>query len=1304
MVARPYEQGGALNLLQNLRCWSRIGILAAAALLLAACGGSSENASPGAIVVEVPVPDGGGGGNTGGGGDSGDDDDDTGTDDDGTTVATVVPASLESVIVDSGETASATFGNRPIRTINVSALTDGAIDPAGLTLGNDAVFEIVGGALRITPPAGSEPSSGGALPACQLAIAPGGVLVGATNEDFLVVQRGCALIADGTADQPIVFTAKAEVLGNAEDNDRGLWGGVVINGNAPINDCPEGASGGTEGCTKEGEANSGLFGGANANDNSGILRYVSVRFAGSNVDPENQLNGIAFQAVGAATTVEHVQVHNNLDDGVEFFGGTVDAKHVVLTGNADDSLDWTDGWTGRIQYLYIEQTDSADNAIEADNREGDEAALPRSNPAIANMTVLGKPGERALRLRRGTGLKLRNSFIDGSERCLRVDGASRGLLGTELIVEGVSFACAQMHDRDDDGAVASYLAGATNVSETGDQVDPVAVADTFFDATDFVGAFGAENWAAGWTYPRSVSMAQQADFGCPTGTTVSSSTLNGQRVCQLTGTITSDLLLTANNLYELVGKVVIGGDNQASATLTLQAGTTVFGGMDVDFLVISRGSQIIANGTRTAPVTFTSQSDLAGQADPARTRGQWGGLVINGNAPINDCPEGAAGGTAACTKEGEANSGLFGGADAADSSGRLRYVVVKYAGSNVDPENQLNGIAFQGVGSGTEVDYIQVHNNLDDGVEFFGGTVNATHVVLTGNSDDSLDWTDGWQGSIQYLVIDQADDAGDNGIEADNREGDEAATPRSLPKIANLTITGNPGERGIRLRRGTGLELYNSVVQGSERCLRVQGDSLNQLGTGIRFAGVSFDCDTVVEGDDVAAINNLLAASTVSTTGQAVAAADLAGIAPFEAADFIGAVASADEDWTLGWTVGMPRAETDFACPEGTTEIAPIGGRRTCQLAGVVRGELALSRSNYYVLDGKVTVGGDNADAGVLRIEYGTTIIGDDVEDFLVVSRGSRIEANGTRNAPITLTAAADVLGEIPDPANTQGLWGGLVINGNAPINDCPEGATGGTAQCTKEGEANSGLFGGAAPNDSSGTLRYVVVKFAGSNVDPENQLNGIAFQGVGDGTTVDYIEVYNNLDDGVEFFGGTVNASHVVLVGNRDDSLDWTDGWVGSIQYLHIEQAATAGDNMIEADNREGDEQATPIAEPSIANMTMIGNAGERAIRLRRGTGLHLYNALVGGSERCLRVQGESLNLLGTRIEFQGVGLDCNTIVEGDEAAVQAFLDAAVNVTQDGSRPNPVPLPAQFDAAGDNVVGSDVANWGRGWTVGVGG
>ena len=1268
------------------------------ALVVSACGGGGNNSSPGSVVVveEVEVDSGSSDDE-----ETPDEDDASGGGTDGSASSSVIPERLSSVISDSGLTASGDFDGLPIFTIDVSALEGGALDPAGLVLGNDAIYEISGGALRVTS---SEDS-------CSLDLLAGAVLAGSTNEDFLVIEQGCSIVAEGTVTQPIVLTAMAEVNGEVEDSDRGLWGGLVINGFAPINDCPEGALGGTAECTKEGEANSGTFGGANPEDSSGVLRYVSVRFAGSNVDPENQLNGIAFQGVGSGTTVEYVQVHNNLDDGIEFFGGNVDAKYVVLTGNADDSLDWTDGWQGRIQYLYIEQTDSADNGIEADNREGDESATPVANPSIANMTIIGNSGERALRIRRGTGLTLSNSFIDGSERCIRIDGSSRDILGASIdptiTFQGVSLACATTHDRDIDGAVEAYLNTAVNVSQNGDTVEPVSLADTFFANEDFIGAIGATDWTAGWTYSGSVNFAEQPDFGCPEGTNTSAETIGGKRICQLSGTITNDILLTSNNLYQLVGNVAVGGDNADSATLTIQAGTTVYGGSPETFMEISRGSRIVANGSRTAPVTFTAEDDLRGNANIDTDRGLWGGLVINGNAPINDCPEGATGGSADCTKEGEANSGTFGGDDPTDSSGILNYVVVKYAGSNVDPENQLNGIAFQGVGSATEVNYVQVHNNLDDGIEFFGGTVSAKYVVLTGNADDSLDWTDGWQGSIQYLIINQADDAGDNGIEADNREGDETAEPRSLPRIANMTIRGNPGERAIRLRRGTGLELYNSVVQGSEDCLRIQGDSLNQLGTGIQFGGVSFDCTTVVEGDDVAAIQaEIDASNNVSTTGVLVEPVVIDNTF-FDVTSFIGAIENDENDWTLGWTVGNPSAAAEFGCPAGTIETTSIDGTTTtCQLTGTLSADTTLARGNFYVLDGAVFIGGDNTDSMTLTVQSGTTIVGDDPEDFLVVSRGSKIVANGTSAAPVTLTAADDVLGNVTTPATTRGLWGGLVINGNAPINDCPEGATGGSADCTKEGEANSGTFGGADSADSSGELNYVVVKFAGSNVDPENQLNGIAFQGVGSGTVVDFIQVYNNLDDGVEFFGGTVSASHVVLVGNADDSLDWTDGWTGSLQYVHIVQATDAGDNGIEADNREGDELATPVAEPTIANMTIAGNPAERAIRLRRGTGLQLFNSDVSGSAECLRIDGEaSTSQLDAGITFSGVALDCVTVVDAsstDAAAVQSFLDGSANVTQDGTAPSPVTLPDGLDSDGSVIIGSDFQNWGAGWTEGL--
>ena len=523
-----------------------------------------------------------------------------------------------------------------------------------------------------------------------------------------------------------------------------------------------------------------------------------------------------------------------------------------------------------------------------------------------------------------------------------------------------------------------------------------------------------------------------------------------------------------------------------------------------------------------------------------------------------------------------------------------------------------------------------------------------------------------------------------------------------------MTINGNADSSGARLRRGTGLELYNSVISGSNDCLRIQGSSIDQVGTGIQFGGLSLDCAQALRADtqpDVDAIQaEIDASANVSTTGAGVAAVALEGEF-FDSAPFVGAVENDDEDWTAGWTVGMPDSAVSLGCPAGAAEITSLdGSTTTCELTGTYTSDLALVRGNFYVLDGKVTIGGDNTDSAVLDIESGVTIVGDDPEDFLVISRGSKIMARGTVNMPITLTGDRDVLSTLPNPDTDRGEWGGLVINGNAPINDCPQGATGGTEACTKEGEADSGLFGGATADDNSGMLRYVVVKYAGSNVDPENQLNGIAFQGVGSGTSVDFIQVFNNLDDGVEFFGGTVSASHVVLVGNADDSLDWTDGWTGSLQYVHILQT-DAGDNGIEADNQEGAELITPVSNPVIANMSIIGQATNRAMRLRRGTGMNLYNSDVTGSDPCLRVDGESINLLGSGITFDGISLGCTTVVDAsseDPAAVQAFLDGSTAVTQDGSGTTPVTLPDGFDAAGDAVVGSDVDSWGDTWTVGL--
>jgi hypothetical protein len=223
-----------------------------------------------------------------------------------------------------------------------------------------------------------------------------------------------------------------------------------------------------------------------------------------------------------------------------------------------------------------------------------------------------------------------------------------------------------------------------------------------------------------------------------------------QNVVMVSGRITSDTTWTPGNVYVLNGTVFV-----ENAALTIEAGTRIVGnGSTIGTLVISQSGQIFANGRADAPIVFTSD-----QPAGSRGRANWGGLIINGDAPIN-----VPGGTAF----GEGDTGVYGGSNPDDSSGVLRYVRVEYAGIEFSPDNELNGIAFQGVGRGTVAEFLQVHFNKDDGIEMFGGTVDVKYAIVTGIGDDSFDWTEGWQGRGQFWIAQQHGDDADQGFEADN--------------------------------------------------------------------------------------------------------------------------------------------------------------------------------------------------------------------------------------------------------------------------------------------------------------------------------------------------------------------------------------------------------------------------------------------------------------------------------------------------------------------------------------------------------
>lgn len=265
----------------------------------------------------------------------------------------------------------------------------------------------------------------------------------------------------------------------------------------------------------------------------------------------------------------------------------------------------------------------------------------------------------------------------------------------------------------------------------------------------------------------------------------------------LSGNYTDDVTLESGKTYKVKGDAII----KNGATLTIEKGVTIEGMSEfISYILIEQGAKIMAEGTADEPIIMT--------ADKKET-GSWGGLHICGKAPINK-----TGGTG----ESEIGGAAYGGTDAADNSGIVRYVRLEYTGVALDDEHESNGISMYGVGSGTTIEYVQVYEGADDGIEFFGGTVNVKYIMVTGALDDCIDWTEGWSGKGQYMVAKQTG-AGDRGIEGDNNGSNNTATPYASPTLSQVTLIGNgdADNYGMKLREGTKGKFVNLVVTGFDK-------------------------------------------------------------------------------------------------------------------------------------------------------------------------------------------------------------------------------------------------------------------------------------------------------------------------------------------------------------------------------------------------------------------------------------------------------------------------------------------------------
>lgn len=333
-----------------------------------------------------------------------------------------------------------------------------------------------------------------------------------------------------------------------------------------------------------------------------------------------------------------------------------------------------------------------------------------------------------------------------------------------------------------------------------------------------------ENLAAGSSVNFTIQVIDQngqVSALTPIGVTVTA--IPPKQIVEVKGTIEGNVTWTSDKIYKLVGFVRVGDESvfgtiAKTGTLTIQAGTTIIGDRATKgALIVQRGSKIIAVGTADKPIVFTSERNVG-----EREAGDWGGLVICGQAP-NNLPNDKA------NRELEGGYGGFhGGTDANDNSGTLKYVRLEYAGIPINPNQEVNSLTMASVGAGTTIDYVQASYGLDDSFEWFGGTVNAKHLIAYKGLDDDFDTDNGFSGYVQFGLgirgTTQADQSGSNGFECDNDANGSANTPFTSAIFANMSIIGAKGaasiaisplfQHGAQLRRNNKQKIYNTLITG----------------------------------------------------------------------------------------------------------------------------------------------------------------------------------------------------------------------------------------------------------------------------------------------------------------------------------------------------------------------------------------------------------------------------------------------------------------------------------------------------------
>ncbi len=363
------------------------------------------------------------------------------------------------------------------------------------------------------------------------------------------------------------------------------------------------------------------------------------------------------------------------------------------------------------------------------------------------------------------------------------------------------------------------------------------------------------------------------------------------------------------------------------------------------------------------------------------------------------------------------------------------------------------------------------------------------------------------------------------------------------------------------------------------------------------------------------------------------------------------------------------------------------GNEENFDLSGRVTENLTLKSGSTYHLVGSLQV----VAPAVLTIEPGVTVTAADNGEinYILIEQGAKINACGTVDSPIVLTA----------DSKKSGTWGGLHICGRAHSN---KAAKAGESLTSEIGNA---IYGGNVENDNSGTLKYVRLEYTGYKLDAEHEANGLSLYGVGNGTTISYVQCYMGSDDGIEFFGGSVNVDHCLVIDCTDDSFDWTEGWNGKGEYLVAYQSDPTCDCLIECDNNGDDFSALPVAHPTLRYVTLVGNGSsenKRGVRLRAGTEVTLENALICGKPNGITAETvQTITALanGTSV-LKNIYIDSVFSEKVEEGQTSMYGSAQFLADGTNKENASISLQKHFIGTVDGNGAVDAANdWTAGWT-----